>query len=409
MIDVVKKFLDYVKIDTQSDENSQSCPSTEKQFVLAKLLAKQLEELGLQEISLDRNGYVMATLPANSDKEMPVIGFIAHMDTSPDMSGENVNPRIIENYDGKEIVLNEKENIILSPNDFAELKNYVGQTLITTDGTTLLGADDKAGIAEIMSAIKYLRENPEIHHGTIKVGFTPDEEIGRGADLFDVKKFGADFAYTLDGGEIGELEYENFNAALATITVSGRNVHPGTAKDKMINSIHLAKELDSLLPVLQRPECTEKYEGFYHLIDFKGDIEKTVFRYIIRDHDRVKFEEKKQLLSKSVDLLNLKYGNKRFTLEMNDQYYNMKEKIEPVLHIIEIAKKAMIEVGIEPKIKPIRGGTDGARLSYMGLPTPNIFTGGHNYHGRYEYIPIESMQKAVEVIVKIVQMVGNKT
>ena len=409
MIDVVKKFLDYVKIDTQSDENSQSCPSTEKQFVLAKLLVKQIEELGLQEISLDRNGYVMATLPANSDKEMPVIGFIAHMDTSPDMSGENVNPRIVENYDGKEIVLNEKENIILSPNDFAELKNYVGQTLITTDGTTLLGADDKAGIAEIMSAIKYLSEHPEIKHGTVKVGFTPDEEIGRGADLFDVKKFGADFAYTLDGGEIGELEYENFNAALATITVSGRNVHPGTAKDKMINSIHLAKELDSLLPVLQRPECTEKYEGFYHLIDFKGDIEKTVFRYIIRDHDRDKFEEKKQLLSKSVDLLNLKYSNNRFTLEMNDQYYNMKEKIEPVLHIIELAKKAMIEVGIEPKIKPIRGGTDGARLSYMGLPTPNIFTGGHNYHGRYEYIPIESMQKAVEVIVKIVQMVGNKT
>lgn len=409
MIDVVKKFLDYVKIDTQSDENSQSCPSTEKQFVLAKLLVKQIEELGLQEISLNRNGYVMATLPANSDKEMPVIGFIAHMDTSPDMSGENVNPRIVENYDGKEIVLNEKENIILSPNDFAELKNYVGQTLITTDGTTLLGADDKAGIAEIMSAIKYLSEHPEIKHGTVKVGFTPDEEIGRGADLFDVKKFGADFAYTLDGGEIGELEYENFNAALATITVSGRNVHPGTAKDKMINSIHLAKELDSLLPVLQRPECTEKYEGFYHLIDFKGDIEKTVFRYIIRDHDRDKFEEKKQLLSKSVDLLNLKYGNKRFTLEMNDQYYNMKEKIEPVLHIIELAKKAMIEAGIEPKIKPIRGGTDGARLSYMGLPTPNIFTGGHNYHGRYEYIPIESMQKAVEVIVKIVQMVGNKT
>ena len=393
MIDVVKKFLDYVKIDTQSDENSQSCPSTEKQFVLAKLLVKQIEELGLQEISLNRNGYVMATLPANSDKEMPVIGFIAHMDTSPDMSGENVNPRIVENYDGKEIVLNEKENIILSPNDFAELKNYVGQTLITTDGTTLLGADDKAGIAEIMSAIKYLSEHPEIKHGTVKVGFTPDEEIGRGADLFDVKKFGADFAYTLDGGEIGELEYENFNAALATITVSGRNVHPGTAKDKMINSIHLAKELDSLLPVLQRPECTEKYEGFYHLIDFKGDIEKTVFRYIIRDHDRDKFEEKKQLLSKSVDLLNLKYGNKRFTLEMNDQYYNMKEKIEPVLHIIELAKKAMIEAGIEPKIKPIRGGTDGARLSYMGLPTPNIFTGGTTIMGDMNTFPSNRCRK----------------
>lgn len=409
MIDVVKRFLDYVKIDTQSNENTINCPSTEKQFSLAKLLVKQLEEIGLKEISLNKNGYVMATLPGNIDNDFPVVGFIAHMDTSPDMSGENVKPRIVENYDGRDIVLNEKENIRLSPNDFPELKNYIGQTLITTDGTTLLGADDKAGIAEIISAIKYLNEHPEIKHGTIKIGFTPDEEIGRGADLFDVQKFGADFAYTLDGGEIGELEYENFNAALATITVSGRNVHPGTGKDKMINSIHLAKELDSILPVFQRPEHTEKYEGFYHLIDFKGDVEQTVFRYIIRDHDRDKFEEKKQILSKSVDLLNLKYGNNRFALEMKDQYYNMKEKIEPVLHIIEIAKRAMKEVGVEPNVKPIRGGTDGARLSYMGLPTPNIFTGGHNYHGRYEYIPVESMQKAVEVIVKIVQIVGDKT
>lgn len=407
MTDVVERFLRYVRIDTQSDENSQTCPSTKKQFELARLLVKELEELGLYKVTLDTNGYLMATLPANSDKELPVVGFIAHMDTSPDMIGKDVKPRIIENYDGGKVPLNEKDNIFLSPDDFPELKNYTGQTLITTDGTTLLGADDKAGVAEILTAMQYLKNHPDIIHGTIKIGFTPDEEIGRGADLFDVKKFGADFAYTLDGGEIGELEYENFNAALATITVSGRNVHPGTAKDKMVNSIHLAKELDFLLPAFQRPEHTEKYEGFFHLIDFEGDVEETTFRYIVRDHDRVKFEEKKQFLTKSVDLLNLKHGDGRFKLDLKDQYYNMKEKIEPVLHIVETAKMAMEEVGVVPIIKPIRGGTDGARLSFMGLPTPNIFTGGHNYHGRYEYIPVESMQKAVEVIVKIAQLIAD--
>ncbi len=408
MTDVVERFLRYVRIDTQSDENSKTCPSTQKQFELARLLVRELEELGLYEVTLDKNGYVMATLPANSEKELPVVAFIAHMDTSPDMTGKNVKPQIVENYNGGEILLNKTDNIILSPDDFPELKNYTGQTLITTDGTTLLGADDKAGVAEILAAMQYLKNHPDILHGTIKVGFTPDEEIGRGADLFDVKKFRADFAYTLDGGEIGELEYENFNAALASITVSGRNVHPGTAKDKMVNSIHLAKELDSLLPAFQRPEHTEKYEGFFHLIDFKGEVEETTFRYIVRDHDLEKFEEKKQFLTKSIDLLNQKYEGERFKLELRDQYYNMKEKIEPVLHIVETAKLAMEEVGVVPIIKPIRGGTDGARLSFMGLPTPNIFTGGHNYHGRYEYIPVESMQKAVEVIVKIAQLIAEK-
>ena len=409
MTDVVEKFLRYVAIDTQSEENSQTCPSTKKQLTLAKILIMELEELGLEKVTLNEKGYVMATFPGNSNKNVPVVGFIAHMDTSPDMTGANVKAQIIDNYNGGDILLNSKKKIILSPNDFPELKNYTGQSIITTDGTTLLGADDKAGIAEIMTAMEYLSKQTEIPHGTIKIAFTPDEEIGRGADHFDVEKFGADFAYTLDGGEIGELEYENFNAALAAITISGRNVHPGTAKDKMINSIHLAKELDSILPVFQRPEHTEKHEGFFHLIDLKGEVEETVFRYLIRDHDQGKFEEKKQLLAKSVDLLNLKYNGNRFKLEMKDQYYNMKEKIEPVLHIIETAKKAMKEAGVDPKIIPIRGGTDGARLSYMGLPTPNIFTGGHNFHGRYEYIPVESMQKAVDVIIKIVQIVGEKT
>ena len=408
MTEVVQKFLRYVAVDTQSEENSLTCPSTKKQLVLAKILVRELEKLGLKNVTLDEKGYVMATFPANSNKNVPVVGFIAHMDTSPDMTGENVKAQIVDNYNGGDILLNSKKKIILSPIDFPELKNYTGQSIITTNGTTLLGADDKAGIAEIITAMEYLSKHPEIPHGTIKIAFTPDEEIGRGADHFDVERFGADFAYTLDGGEIGELEYENFNAALATITISGRNVHPGTAKDKMINSIHLAKELDSILPVSQRPEHTEKQEGFFHLIDFKGEVEKTVFRYIIRDHDRSKFKEKKHLLAKSVDLLNLKHSGNRFKLEMKDQYYNMKEKIEPVLHIIETAKKAMKEVGVNPEIKPIRGGTDGARLSYMGLPTPNIFTGGHNFHGRYEYIPVESMQKAVDVIVKIVQLVGEK-
>ena len=409
MIAVVEKFLRYVAVDTQSEESSQTCPSTKKQLALAKILVRELEKLGLRNVTLDEKGYVMATFPANSNKNTPVVGFIAHMDTSPDMTGANVKAQIIDNYNGGDILLNSERKNVLSPNDFPELMKYTGQSIITTDGTTLLGADDKAGIAEILTAMEYLSKHPEIPHGTIKVAFTPDEEIGRGADHFDVKKFGADFAYTLDGGELGELEYENFNAALATITISGRNVHPGTAKDKMINSIHLAKELDSMLPVSQRPEHTEQYEGFFHLIDFKGEVEETIFRYLIRDHDRSIFEEKKHLLAKSVDILNSKYSGNRFKLDMKDQYYNMKEKIEPVLHIIEIARKAMNEVGVEPEIKPIRGGTDGARLSYMGLPTPNIFTGGHNFHGRYEYIPVESMQKAVDVIVKIVQIVGEET
>ena len=409
MTNVIEKFLRYIKIDTQSDENSETCPSTEKQLNLANLLVKEMKDLGLSDISLDNNGYVMGTLPSNTDAgKIPVVGFIAHMDTSPDFSGNEVKPMFINNYDGGEIILNDKGKIIMSPKDFPELLKYVGKDLITTDGTTLLGADDKAGVAEIMTAMEYLINHPEIKHGTIRIGFTPDEEIGRGADHFDVKKFASDFAYTMDGGEIGELEYENFNAALATITVSGRNVHPGYAKDKMINSIHIAKELDSLLSVEKRPEHTEGYEGFYHLIDIKGEVEQTVFRYIIRDHDRKKFESMKDYLRSCTDLLNSKYGN-RIKLELKDQYYNMKKKIEPVMYVVEIAVKAMEKVGVKPLVVPIRGGTDGARLSYMGLPTPNIFTGGHNFHGRFEYIPVESMKKAVGVIVKIVQIVGNKT
>lgn len=406
MIPVVDKFLRYVAVDTQSDENSSSCPSTEKQLNLGKLLLAELKGYGLSEANLDKNGYIMATLPATSGQNnSPEIGFIAHMDTSPDMTGENVQPQIIENYNGKEILLNSKENLYLSPNDFPELNNYYGNTIITTDGTTLLGADDKAGIAEIMSAIEYLVQHPEIKHGTIHIGFTPDEEIGRGADHFNVEKFGADFAYTIDGGEIGELEYENFNAALATIIVSGRNVHPGYAKNKMINSIHIAKELDALLPLEQRPEYTQDFEGFYHLIDFSGTVEQTRFRYIIRDHDRDKFENKKLFLQSCVELMSKKYIKAKIDLELKDQYYNMKEKIEPVFHVVETAVNAMKKAGIEPKIKPVRGGTDGARLSYMGLPTPNIFTGGHNFHGKFEYIPVESMEKAVDTILNLIELV----
>ncbi len=407
MTNVVDKFLRYIRIDTESDEQSETCPSTEKQLNLAKLLVEEMKELGLSDISLDENGYIMGTLPSNMERNVPVVGFIAHMDTSPDFTGKNVNPQIVQNYDGGEILLNKKEKIIMSPGDFPELKKYVGKDLITTDGTTLLGADDKAGIAEIMTAMEHLMQHPEIKHGTIRIGFTPDEEIGRGADRFDVKKFAAEFAYTIDGGEIGELEYENFNAALATITVLGRNVHPGYARDKMINSMHIAKELDALLSVKQRPEHTEGYEGFYHLIDFKGEVEKTVFRYIIRDHDRQKFEFMKDYLRSCTDLLNSKYGN-RIELGLKDQYYNMKEKIEPVMYVVETALQAMKQAGVKPLVVPIRGGTDGARLSYMDLPTPNIFTGGHNFHGRFEYIPVESMQKAVEVIVGIAGIVGSK-
>ncbi len=350
----------------------------------------------------------MATLPSNCINKIPIIGFIAHMDTSPDMSGKNVNPQVIRDYDGKDILLNEKKKVTLSPADFPEILNYKGQDLVTTDGTTLLGADDKAGIAEIMAAMEYLVRHPNMKHGTIRIGFTPDEEIGRGADHFDVKKFGADFAYTVDGGEMGELEYENFNAALATITIHGRNVHPGTAKDKMINAIHLAMELNQMLPVNERPEFTTGREGFFHLIDFNGSVEQTKIRYLIRDHNRTKFEEKKKLITDCSKLLNLKYGPDRFTLVLKDQYYNMREKLEPVMHIVNLAKNAMKAEEIKPIIKPIRGGTDGARLSFMGLPCPNLFTGGHNYHGKYEFIPIPSMVKAVRVILRIIQLSVNQ-
>ncbi|HOB34353.1 MAG TPA: peptidase T [Bacillota bacterium] len=401
---VVERFLRYVAIDTQSDPESSSFPSTAKQLDLARLLVRELEEIGMQDVTLDENGYVMATLPANVRQDIPTIGFIAHMDTSPDMSGKNVRPVLVENYDGGDIVLNREKNIILSPADFPDLKNYAGETLITTDGTTLLGADNKAGIAEIITAMEYLLTHPEIEHGEIKVAFTPDEEIGRGADRFDVGKFNAAFAYTVDGGPLGELEYENFNAASARIRIQGRNVHPGSAKNKMVNSMLIAMELNSLLPPGERPEYTDGYEGFFHLTGINGDVEETRLQYIIRDHFRDLFEKKKQVLRAAADFLNLKYGSGTVELEITDTYYNMKEKIEPVLEIVDLAKRAMEEVGVTPLITPVRGGTDGARLSYMGLPCPNIFAGGHNYHGKYEYIPVSSMRKAVEVILKIIEL-----
>jgi tripeptide aminopeptidase len=404
---VSDRFIRYAKIDTQSDPRSESYPSSKKQLHLAKELVRELNGMGLEEVSLDKNGYVMATLPSNMDKEVPVIGFISHMDTSPDYNGNGVNPQIIKNYDGKDILLNKKTNIVLSPLDFPELLKYVGQDIITTDGNSLLGADDKAGIAEILCAIEYLSENPDIKHGNVKLGFTPDEEIGMGADKFNVKKFAADYAYTVDGGEIGELEYENFNASLAKVTVNGRNVHPGTAKNQMVNSMMIAMELHAMLPVNERPEYTEKYEGFFMLMGFNGAVEESSLAYIIRDHDMEKFRQKNELFKKAVEFLNSKYGKNTIKLDLKDQYYNMKEKIEKVKHIIDIAEQAMIEVGVMPKIIPIRGGTDGARLSFMGLPTPNIFTGGHNYHGKFEFIPIQSMQKAVEVILKIIEKFSN--
>jgi tripeptide aminopeptidase len=346
----------------------------------------------------------MATLPANTGKKVPVVGFIAHMDTSPDMTGTNVNPTVIEHYDGREIILNKEKDIRLTPVDFPELLHYKGQDLIVTDGNTLLGADDKAGVAEIMAAMEYLRLHPEIKHGKIRISFTVDEEIGRGADRFDVEKFGASYAYTVDGGRIGELEYENFNAALATITIQGRNVHPGTAKNAMINSIHLAQELNAMLPAHQRPEYTDGYDGFYHLMNFNGTVEETTFRYIIRDHDASKFEGMKNYLKNCVDFMNRKYPGNRVGLDLKDQYFNMKEKIEPIKFIVDIAEQAMIDCEVKPIIKPIRGGTDGSKLSYMGLPCPNIFAGGHNFHGKFEYVPVQSMQKVVEVIVRITEL-----
>jgi len=404
MSKVVERFIKYVKYDTKSDNDSSTTPTTASQLVLAKDLAKELEEVGLQDVSVDNNGYVMATLPSNTDGDSPVVGFIAHMDTSPDMSGENVNPQFIENYDGGDIVLNKERDIVLSPKDFPELKDYIGETLITTDGTTLLGADNKAGIAEIITAVEYLINNPHIKHGTVKIAFTPDEEVGQGADHFDIKRFNAAFAYTVDGGPVGELEYENFNAAGAKITVKGRNVHPGSAKDKMINSMSIAMELNSMLPEAEKPEYTQGYEGFFHLAAIKGDVEETSLIYIIRDHDKDKFEKKKNVINEVGNFLNLKYGKNTVNIELKDQYYNMKEKIEPVIDIVNMAEKAMKELGITPVICPVRGGTDGARLSYMGLPCPNIFTGGHNFHGKFEYIPVSSMEKAVDVILKIIEL-----
>lgn len=404
---VVDRFLKYVTFATQSDEESGITPSTSGQRVFAEALVKELEALGLEEISLDDNSYLMATLPSNmGDKEVPTIGFISHLDTSPDMSGEGVKPRIVS-YAGGDIVLNEAENIVLSPRMFPEMEQYIGQDLIVTDGTTLLGADDKAGVAAIISAVAYLKEHPEIKHGKIRIGFTPDEEIGAGADHFDVEKFGCEFAYTVDGGEIGELEYENFNAAAAKVVFSGRNVHPGTAKDKMVNASLLAVEFASMLPADQRPETTEGYEGFFHLTTMVGSVEQAVLQYIVRDHSRELFEQKKQLLEQITAQLNKKYPG-MVSLEMHDQYYNMREIVEPKKYIVDLASEAMEAVGVKPQIKPIRGGTDGARLSFMGLPCPNLFTGGHNFHGRYEYIPITSLQKSMETVVKIAELVATK-
>lgn len=402
---VIERFLEYAKYDTQSSVSTGTTPSTEKQLVLAKALYEELKSIGLSDVSLDENGYIMATLPANTDKKLPTIGFISHMDTAPDYSGKDVNPQIIE-YKGGDIQLN--ENTVLSPKDFPEVEQYIGKTLITSDGNTLLGADDKAGISEIITAVEYLKNNPEIKHGTIRIGFTPDEEIGEGADHFNVEKFNADFAYTVDGGALGELEYENFNAASAKVVINGRNVHPGSAKHKMINSQQIAMELYKLLPQEQKPEYTEGYEGFFMLSDMVGTIEKTTMTFIIRDFFKDTFEGKKKLFSDIVEFLNVKYGEGTVEAQIRDQYYNMKEKVEPNMHIVDTAREAMESLGITPIVVPIRGGTDGARLSFMGLPTPNLFTGGHNFHGKYEFIPVESMEKAVETIIKIITIYAEK-
>ena len=406
-MNLVDRFLQYVKFDTQSDELTNMTPSTPGQMVFAEHLRDELIEMGLQDVSLDENGYLFATFPSNiRDRvEVPTVGFIAHLDTSPDMSGRHVTPRIVQNYDGGDILLNESTETVLSPTDFPELKHYVGQDLIVTDGNTLLGADDKAGIAEIVTAMDYLIKHPEIQHGTIRVGFNPDEEIGQGAHKFDVEKFGCDFAYTMDGGEIGELEFENFNAAVARVTFIGRNVHPGYAKHKMINSMRIANQFVIMLPRWETPEHTEGYEGFYHLISMEGTVEKTVLTYIIRDHDRDRFERRKKELEHLVRKINNEFPN-CCSIEIKDQYYNMREKIEPVMHIIEVAEQAMRNEGVEPKVQPIRGGTDGAQLSFKGLPCPNIFAGGLNFHGRYEYVPIPSMEKATAVIVEICRLVA---
>lgn len=405
---VVDRFLQYVKFDTQSDELTNMTPSTPGQMIFAQHLEKELQAMGLSDISLDDNGYLMATLPGNiTDRKVPTVGFIAHLDTSPDMSGRHVSPRIVEDYAGGDITLNADKGIVLSPTEFPELLHYKGQSLIVTDGNTLLGADDKAGIAEIITAIAYLQKHPEIKHGDIRIAFNPDEEIGLGAHKFDVERFGADWGYTMDGGEIGELEYENFNAAVAKVTFKGRNVHPGYAKHKMLNSIRVANQFIIMLPRWETPEHTEDYEGFYHLVSIEGNVEQTVLTYIIRDHDRDRFERRKKELEHLTRKINNEFPGCA-TIEIKDQYYNMREKIEPVMHIIEIAEQAMRDAGVEPKVVPIRGGTDGAQLSFKGLPCPNIFAGGLNFHGRYEFVPIPSMEKATEVIVQICRLVGER-
>ena len=401
---ILNRFISYVKIDTESDPKSTSTPSTLKQWDLANKLAEELKAIGMQDVNIDANAYIMATLPSNVPHKVPAIGFVSHFDTSPDFTAANVKPQIIENYDGSAIVLNTKENIILSPDYFEDLLLYKGQTLITTDGTTLLGADDKAGVCEIVSAMEYLIQHPEIKHGPIKVGFTPDEEIGRGAHKFDVEKFGADWAYTMDGSQIGELEYENFNAAAALIKVNGKIVHPGYAKGKMINSMYYASQFIEALPKNETPEQTEGYEGFYHLHSMEGKVDATELSYIVRDHDRTKFEARKRYLLDLVDSLNKEIGHMVYEIENKDQYYNMKEMVVPVMHIVDIAEAAMKELNIKPLIKPIRGGTDGSQLSFMGLPCPNIFAGGHNFHGRYEYVPLESILSAIKVICKIAEL-----
>lgn len=405
---IIDRFISYVTIDTESDPNSKTTPSSQKQWNLANKLFEELKSIGMSDVSIDKNAYVMATLPSNIDAKVPTIGFISHFDTSPDFTGANVKPQIVKNYDGKDIVLNAEKNIILSSDYFDDLLQYKGQTLITTDGTTLLGADDKAGITEIVSAMEYLINHPEIKHGNIRICFTPDEEIGRGAHNFDVKKFGADWAYTMDGSQIGELEFENFNAAGAVITIEGKIVHPGYAKGKMINSMYIATDFINALPRLETPEHTEGYQGFFHLTQIEGNVDETKLHYIIRDHDRDKFEARKDMMQKLANELNSQFGSTIITVVITDQYFNMKEKITPVMHIVDIAEEAMKSLGIKPLIKAIRGGTDGSQLSYMGLPCPNIFAGGHNFHGRYEYVPVESMIKATEVICKIAEITASK-
>jgi len=407
-MNITDRFLKYVSFTTTSDENTNMTPSTPGQMIFAKYLVEELASIGLKEIELDRNGYIMATLPANTDKAVPTIGFIAHMDTSPDMSGKNVKARLLMNYDGENIVLNKEKDVIFETDKYPEILQYKGQDIVITDGTTLLGADDKAGLAEIVTAMEYLIAHPEIKHGKIRVGFTPDEEIGQGADHFDVAKFNAEWAYTMDGGEIGELEYENFNAAGAKITFNGLNVHPGYAYHKMRNSMRIAQEFVGMLPRWETPEHTQDYEGFYHLTSMEGTVEKSMLNYIIRDHDRDRFERRKKEIIHLVNKINAEFGEGTATIDIKDQYYNMREKVEQVMHVVDLAFEALEEVGVKPNVKPIRGGTDGSRLSYMGLPCPNIFAGGHNFHGRFEYVPVQSMEKAMMVVVKIAELLAGK-